>query len=653
MRALLVASRPFSWINTCLPFLAAAIATGHATAWPVLLGALYFLVPFNLLMYGVNDLFDYESDRRNPRKGGVEGALLPPAGGARLWAGVAVTNLPFLGAAWWFGGPPAGAALTFTAFTALAYSAPPLRTKVLPGLDSITSSLHFTLPALCGALAAGAALPELPWRFLAAFFLWGVASQSLGAIQDVAYDRAAGLRSIATWLGTRRTASLSTVLYLAAAAIVATAGGGALLAGFVILPYALLSASCLGGDLGRARQAWRGFMGMNLLCGFVLTQLLLHAWGVGPRDTLMVVAWSTGAVCWLGFFWALASEVRLRPRGGSVHALPSLTVVIVARDADPLVAGTLRSVAAQCYPSRLEIVIVAPGAPGWNQQVGIGRVVTAAPPPPGWSWGSWARWTGASAASGQLLLFLDPGTRLASTSLVSLVMEHQRRDSGLLSVVARPLLTTPTQRCLAPAGLLFELCCSPLALPRVGRWTAGGFGPSQLLGAEDYRRAAADPVLRSSDAPELELARVLVRAGVSARSVRGKVHGVRHDIGTWSVAASRWRRAYYSACGRSLPLALLGLLGPPAMLLLPPALALGALATGDLPALIGALWGVAAVLLIRTLMIWREGDSWRALIWHPLTFAVIPVLQALSVADGLFGEHPASRSSAPRAEAVS
>ncbi len=286
MKALLIASRPFSWINTCLPFLAAAIATGHPSSWPVLLGGLYFLIPFNLLMYGVNDLFDYESDRRNPRKGGVEGALLPPAGGARLWVAVGATNLPFLAAVWWLDGPRAGAALTFTAFTAVAYSAPPLRTKVLPGLDSITSSLHFTLPAVCGALSAGAALPELPWRFLAAFFLWGIASQSLGAIQDVAYDREAGLRSIATWLGGRRTAALSTLLYLAAAAIVASAGGGALPAALVILPYALLSASCLGGDLVHARQAWRGFMGMNLLCGFALTQILLRAWGVGPHDTL-------------------------------------------------------------------------------------------------------------------------------------------------------------------------------------------------------------------------------------------------------------------------------------------------------------------------------------------------------------------------------
>ena len=40
------------------------------------LGCVWFLVPYNLLMYGINDVFDYESDLRNPRKGGVEGALV-------------------------------------------------------------------------------------------------------------------------------------------------------------------------------------------------------------------------------------------------------------------------------------------------------------------------------------------------------------------------------------------------------------------------------------------------------------------------------------------------------------------------------------------------------------------------------------------------
>ena len=58
-RMLLVSSRPLSWVNTAYPF-AAAYLLAHGridAAW--IIGTLYFLVPYNLAMYGINDVFDY------------------------------------------------------------------------------------------------------------------------------------------------------------------------------------------------------------------------------------------------------------------------------------------------------------------------------------------------------------------------------------------------------------------------------------------------------------------------------------------------------------------------------------------------------------------------------------------------------------------
>ena len=94
-RELLAASRPFSWINTALPFVAAAFAASGRLDAAVLVGLLYFLFPYNLLMYGVNDLYDYESDIRNPRKASLEGALVPPTSGSLEGAsGVASETSP-------------------------------------------------------------------------------------------------------------------------------------------------------------------------------------------------------------------------------------------------------------------------------------------------------------------------------------------------------------------------------------------------------------------------------------------------------------------------------------------------------------------------------------------------------------------------------
>ena len=75
---LVLSSRPLSWINTAFPFAAAYLLTTGRFDATLVIGTIFFLVPYNLAMYGINDVFDYESDLRNPRKGGVEGALLDP-----------------------------------------------------------------------------------------------------------------------------------------------------------------------------------------------------------------------------------------------------------------------------------------------------------------------------------------------------------------------------------------------------------------------------------------------------------------------------------------------------------------------------------------------------------------------------------------------
>jgi 4-hydroxybenzoate polyprenyltransferase len=270
------ASRPFSWPNTALPFLATALLAGRPNA-AVVLGALYFTLPYNLLLYGVNDLFDYASDRGNPRKGGlIEGGLVPSQERRGLLVLVLATNLPLLLALGWLGGPAGAAVLALTAIAALAYSAPPLRLKERPGLDSATSALHFVLPAVCGGLLAGAPLPSLPGRFLLAFFVWGMASHALGAIQDVEFDSAAGMGSIATRLGAGPAAALAGSLYLAAGLITASAAGLALWAGLVVLPYAALAALAL----RRPRTAWQGFLALNLVAGAYLTRVFLQDRGL-------------------------------------------------------------------------------------------------------------------------------------------------------------------------------------------------------------------------------------------------------------------------------------------------------------------------------------------------------------------------------------
>ena len=284
MKEVLAASRPFSWVNTAYPFAAGYLmATGGRIDVALAVGTLYFLGPYNLLMYGINDVFDYESDLRNPRKGGIEGALADPATARSvhrriLWA-CAVTNVPFLVALLALGGPAANLVLVLVVLGVVAYSAPRLRFKERPVLDSVTSAMHFVGPLLYALVLTGTDLTaRTAWPVLVAFVAWGMASHAFGAVQDVRADRAGGLASVATVLGAHATVVAATVAYLVGAVALLAVPWPGWLAALLPLPYAVNTArfwSVRDADCERAHDGWRVFLWLNLVTGFLVTMLLI------------------------------------------------------------------------------------------------------------------------------------------------------------------------------------------------------------------------------------------------------------------------------------------------------------------------------------------------------------------------------------------
>lgn len=268
---LLSASRPFSWVNTAFPFAAAYLFAGGTPSWPLIVGIIFFLFPFNLLMYGVNDVYDYESDIRNPRKGGVEGAKIPKPLHRFVLIAAGLICLPFTLYLGFISSMVALTMLIILLIDTVAYSAPPLRLKERPVLDSISSSLHFTGPAVFGMLLAGYNPALIPG--LMSLFIWGLASHAFGAIQDIEPDKKAGIASIATVFGATATSWLCIGLF-AIAAIAPLAYG---LAG-VIMAVVLTAYPMNVWLAHRQRQynrGWRRWMKLNLLVGFIFTQLAL------------------------------------------------------------------------------------------------------------------------------------------------------------------------------------------------------------------------------------------------------------------------------------------------------------------------------------------------------------------------------------------
>lgn len=236
---LLKVSRPRFWLYEAATFGLIGVVAG-ASNYSFLSSAgywiffLYFLVPANILIYGINDIFDYDTDKDNPKKGTYE-ALVTPGKRRSLWWWIAVTNIPFL-----FFVPhstPLLVAFVVFLFCAIFYSALPIRAKRLPVLDSLFSAGHYIATGVFGYyLAGGTIFPSLG---ILAGMIWAIAMHAYSAVPDITADKNAGLRTIAILIGARNTIGLCWTLYIIAAVVMAPLIPVPALVGGIVFSYVM------------------------------------------------------------------------------------------------------------------------------------------------------------------------------------------------------------------------------------------------------------------------------------------------------------------------------------------------------------------------------------------------------------------------------
>ncbi|MBA3758350.1 prenyltransferase [Candidatus Saccharibacteria bacterium] len=192
-------SRPRFWLYLLGPFLIGAIAADTADFfWPALaVFAFYFTFPANMLLYGVNDIFDYETDQHNEKKRGYE-ALVKPADRWRIANVIVLWNLPFC-VVWLADEMPQSAKLALLGFLffGIFYSAKPIRAKTKPIFDSLFNILYI-FPALFSYGLLEYKFP--PWQIIAAGALWCAAMHAYSAIPDIRADKKAKINTVATFL---------------------------------------------------------------------------------------------------------------------------------------------------------------------------------------------------------------------------------------------------------------------------------------------------------------------------------------------------------------------------------------------------------------------------------------------------------------------
>jgi 4-hydroxybenzoate polyprenyltransferase len=259
-------SRPRFWLYLAGPVAVGVVYAADSPAeffQPVAVALFaWFLVPANVFLYGVNDIFDADVDVANPKKG-ESGREVRYTGD-----GLVVMVVYLAGAV----GTLFGFALTLpgiyalAAFYALAveYSAPPLRFKTTPFLDSVSNGLY-VLPGVVAYVAVAGKAP--PLLAVAGGWLWTMGMHTFSAIPDIEPDRAAGIRTTATVLGARGSLVYCGAVWLAGAVLMGLLHP---FLGALFGVYPVLTALFARSDISIDRAYW-WFPIINTAAGTVLT----------------------------------------------------------------------------------------------------------------------------------------------------------------------------------------------------------------------------------------------------------------------------------------------------------------------------------------------------------------------------------------------
>ena len=205
LREMIKISRPHHWELIIIPVMFAVLYAADSIDQVFSITTLWFLfyfsIPVNLYVFGINDVFDADDDAFNQRKG--EGSL------EMLFNWDTSTVVVIVGSGLLIGtgslfitSPIVLQLLVLCAILPLLYSAPPIRLKQIPIIDSLANG-GFILPAVAAYTAIDGSLP--PLAAIVGFWLWFSGCHALAAIIDIEPDCKAGTNTIATYLGQRLT----------------------------------------------------------------------------------------------------------------------------------------------------------------------------------------------------------------------------------------------------------------------------------------------------------------------------------------------------------------------------------------------------------------------------------------------------------------
>ena len=209
-------SRPLLLPGVPLIFLLGVYLAGGSLSELPLIGIVQLIVwtvPLGILLYGLNDIYDFESDQKNPLKGkGFGEALLPEYHNLVLKSAI-ISGLFIIAVAFCTLQLTNILLSSLMVILAVSYSVPPVRLKTRPPLDSLVNGLGYCLLPFALGFTYFLPLTQIPTELLLVS-LTVMGAHMYASIRDYTYDKETGERTISVVLGKRPTAFMASVTVL-------------------------------------------------------------------------------------------------------------------------------------------------------------------------------------------------------------------------------------------------------------------------------------------------------------------------------------------------------------------------------------------------------------------------------------------------------
>jgi hopene-associated glycosyltransferase HpnB len=300
--------------------------------------------------------------------------------------------------------------------------------------------------------------------------------------------------------------------------------------------------------------------------------------------------------------------------------LPSVTVVIPARNEADMLPACLPSLLSQDYSGRLRVIVVdddssdgtaaiaaalgnaaSPGPEAAGLPAADLTVVATRPTPPGWAGKVWAMAEGVRAADpgAEYILFTDADIAYAPGTVARLARCATAGDFAMVSQMALLRTASRWEKVLIPAFVYFFAQLYPFArISRPRARTAAAAGGCMLVRADALAAAGGLSRIGGARIDDVALGKLLKRAGgrcwlgLTTDVTSARSYGQLADI--WNMVA----RSAYTQLHYSLAATAGAVLGLAWLYLLPPAAAIAGLVmlgTGASPgASYTAMWLAAA-----------------------------------------------------------